>query len=143
MALFPAFTLPSEQYWSSEDSVSRAGWCCSVPASVQEHYLHQNITEVLHSPYETAVFSSCSIFCSCSAALCQGTKKPPKNNKQKHPKNGFYRESCTQTPAFTLKGFCICLLSRDGREMKGTNMLLSEKASVVGPGAFMHVIMAE
>lgn len=35
------------------------------------------------------------------------------------------------------------LLGRDGREMEGTNLLLSERASVVGTGAFMDVIMAE
>lgn len=35
------------------------------------------------------------------------------------------------------------LLGRDGREMEGINTLLSERTSVVGPGAFVDVIMAE
>lgn len=69
--------------------------------SVQKCYLHQNTTEVPHSPHETAVFSPCNLFCSCSAALCQSTKIPPRND--------FYRESSTQDPAFNLKVFCICM----------------------------------
>lgn len=109
---------------------TRAGQCCSVPVSVQECYLHQNITEVSRSPNGNAVFSPRNLFCSCSAALC----------------HGFCRESTTQDPASTLKDFCICVacLAEMGERRKVEHdPILSERSSVVGPEAFLAVIMSE
>lgn len=111
-----------------KSSVPRAGqW--SVPVSVQECDLHQNITEVPPSSHETAVFSPHNLFCSCSALLCHGfLQRKLYTGPCIHPKRLLH-----------LYG----LLGRDGRQMESTNLLLSERVNVAGPGAFVDVIMAE